>query len=547
MNAALSACGRASKWAEAINLLFVAQATTLQPSLISFSAAISACERGSEWEFALGLFQEMQSLWITPSTISLSAAISACEKGSNWQLALHFLSLTKAADVICCSAAISACEKGTQWSKALEILHGMPLRHCTPNVISYNAAISACENGNQWEEAMHLFASLRTQALQPTARTFNALISACGHWKTAAGLFTQMLAEDVEPTVVTYNALLACLESADIKEDLDKWLHSVRLLERMECGEVEPNVLTFNTAIAVNRQRLAVVTDLLKAMEWKKLSPDVISYNSAISACQANSEWSHALQLLDEMHQGFVRGDRISCNAALSCCFAASRWEKVFELLDGMVDAKMDGFTASRYDHVCQAGSSLDCFKHTVLIGLLQQFTQDASPFTYVDTHAGRGVYDLIVEEAKGNFQNGIARLCSRVAASGVANSRCHPLQEYLALQGQVNKGTMPPHPRYLGSPCISHLFLRPQDQAICFEYAVDMHRELVKSIASMQRHHPHARTTILQENSYWWLLHHLPSDVRRGRGLVLMDPPYEPYDEYMAWNLYALRHLYHT
>ena len=24
---------------------------------------------------------------------------------------------------------------------------------------------------------------------------------------------------------------------------------------------------------------------------------------------------------------------------------------------------------------------------------------QDASPFTYVDTHAGRGVYDLIVEE----------------------------------------------------------------------------------------------------------------------------------------------------
>lgn len=30
--------------------------------------------------------------------------------------------------------------------------------------------------------------------------------------------------------------------------------------------------------------------------------------------------------------------------------------------------------------------------------------------------------------------------------------------------------------------------------------------------------------------------------DVRCGRGLVLMDPPYEPYDEYMAWNLYALR-----
>ena len=26
------------------------------------------------------------------------------------------------------------------------------------------------------------------------------------------------------------------------------------------------------------------------------------------------------------------------------------------------------------------------------------------------------------------------------------------------------------------------------------------------------------------------------------GRGLILMDPPYEPYDEYVAWNFYLLR-----
>eukprot|EP00434_Breviolum_minutum_P014686 symbB.v1.2.012950.t2/scaffold892.1/size156909/2 len=87
------------------------------------------------------------------------------------------------------------------------------------------------------------------------------------------------------------------------------------------------------------------------------------------------------------------------------------------------------------------------------------------------------------------------------------------------------------------------------------------MHDELVKSVAEMQQQNP-VRASVLQEidsglfeqesnesveeNSYWWLLH-LPEDVCAGRGLVLMDPPYEPYDEYMAWNLYTLRHLYHA
>lgn len=27
-----------------------------------------------------------------------------------------------------------------------------------------------------------------------------------------------------------------------------------------------------------------------------------------------------------------------------------------------------------------------------------------------------------------------------------------------------------------------------------------------------------------------------------RGPGLVLIDPPYEPYNEYLTWNLYTIR-----
>lgn len=52
----------------------------------------------------------------------------------------------------------------------------------------------------------------------------------------------------------------------------------------------------------------------------------------------------------------------------------------------------------SKYDHTVQAGSSLDCFKHSILVMFLQDFCANADPLLFVDTHAGRGLYDLSVE-----------------------------------------------------------------------------------------------------------------------------------------------------
>ncbi|CAK9048125.1 Pentatricopeptide repeat-containing protein At5g02860 [Durusdinium trenchii] len=534
MNAALSACGRASKWQEATALFFKAHRQTLQPSVVSFSAAISACERGSQWESALCLFEDMQSSEITPNTISFSAVISACEKGGHWALALHFLSLTKDADVICYSAAMSACEKGEQWPSALQLLQQMPLRRCAPNTVSYNAAISACENGSCWEEALQLFESMVLRKLQPNVRTFNALISACPGWQMAAGLFGELRRLVLDPTVVSYNALMGRLET----DGSAHWDESLRLLEELQEKAILPDVLTFNTAIAVNRQRKPVVNKLLAAMRSKNLVPDVISYNSAISSCQANSDWHDALQFLDEMYLSSVPVDRISYNAVLSCCFAASQWQKVFQLLDAMVAAGMAGFTASRYDHQSQAGSALDCFKHSVLVALLQRFAQDPAPFTYVDTHAGRGIYELAED---GNFRHGITRL----VANNTSSFRCGPLAEFLAVQQKLFQGAPLANRQYMGSACLSLLYLRPHDEAVCFEYASEMKSELVQNFDRMKSD-CHGRTRVFQENSYWWLLHHLSDGLTR-RGLVFMDPPYEPYDEYMAWNLYVMRHVYHA
>lgn len=49
------------------------------------------------------------------------------------------------------------------------------------------------------------------------------------------------------------------------------------------------------------------------------------------------------------------------------------------------------------------------------------------------------------------------------------------------------------------------------------------------------------ATATVQQGNSYW----HLAHQQSESRSLILMDPPYDPYETYMAWNLFLLQHFY--
>ena len=47
------------------------------------------------------------------------------------------------------------------------------------------------------------------------------------------------------------------------------------------------------------------------------------------------------------------------------------------------------------YRHGFHAGNHADVLKHLVLVALLDAFRRKPSPFLVLDTHAGRGRYDL--------------------------------------------------------------------------------------------------------------------------------------------------------
>ena len=62
--------------------------------------------------------------------------------------------------------------------------------------------------------------------------------------------------------------------------------------------------------------------------------------------------------------------------------------------------APLRATTRLDYDHLYHIGSPVDVFKHCVLTALLRRCTEKASPLTYAETHAGRGLYPFDSEEA---------------------------------------------------------------------------------------------------------------------------------------------------
>ena len=53
------------------------------------------------------------------------------------------------------------------------------------------------------------------------------------------------------------------------------------------------------------------------------------------------------------------------------------------------------------YRHAYHAGNFADCFKHALLVALLDTFGRKPAPYFVVDTHAGAGQYDLEAAEAQ--------------------------------------------------------------------------------------------------------------------------------------------------
>jgi 23S rRNA (adenine2030-N6)-methyltransferase len=172
---------------------------------------------------------------------------------------------------------------------------------------------------------------------------------------------------------------------------------------------------------------------------------------------------------------------------------------------------------AMNYRHAYHAGNFADVVKHLALVALLTYLKKKDKAFRVIDTHAGRGLYDLAGDEAvrTGEAAHGIARLRALVPHDGYPDA----LKTYLDVAQSAGEG------RYPGSPLVAARLLRPQDRLI----AIEMHKEEFAVLSATLSPFRNAKTE--QADGYARLAALLPPPERRG--LVLIDPPYEAVDEF--------------
>ncbi|HEY0232665.1 MAG TPA: 23S rRNA (adenine(2030)-N(6))-methyltransferase RlmJ, partial [Dokdonella sp.] len=167
------------------------------------------------------------------------------------------------------------------------------------------------------------------------------------------------------------------------------------------------------------------------------------------------------------------------------------------------------------YRHAFHAGNFADVFKHTILLELIDALEAKPGAFCYVDTHAGRGRYDLHSDEAMktGEAAAGVQRL---LAAPALPDA----LRRYVAQLRAFDAGSDEDLRQYPGSPLLAQARMRGQDRAILCELQAEEAAALKSALRG------DTRLAIHQRDGYAALKALLPPPQKRG--LVLIDPPFE-------------------
>ena len=166
------------------------------------------------------------------------------------------------------------------------------------------------------------------------------------------------------------------------------------------------------------------------------------------------------------------------------------------------------------YQHIYHAGNLADVHKHTLLAWMLAYLTRKDKPLSYIETHAGRGLYNLSDQAA----------LKTGEAARGISSNVSffednHPLATVLENIRKTDGAQA-----YAGSPMIAASLLRPGDSIHLAELHPAEYEALRYSMAATQAK--------CYARDGFDLAHSLCPPTPR-RGMLLIDPSYEIKTDY--------------
>lgn len=171
------------------------------------------------------------------------------------------------------------------------------------------------------------------------------------------------------------------------------------------------------------------------------------------------------------------------------------------------------------YQHGYHAGSFADVVKHLTLTRLLNYMTLKDKPLFYLETHSGRGLYDLHSSQSSKTNEHcqGIDLLWKQKAKLPSVFS------PYIQIVNDLNKSAKLRF--YPGSPCIAIDMLREEDRIYCCE----LHPREYEYLQKLP--HPGKRVFYSQSDGIASLNALIPPPERRA--LILIDPSFEVKTEY--------------
>lgn len=173
------------------------------------------------------------------------------------------------------------------------------------------------------------------------------------------------------------------------------------------------------------------------------------------------------------------------------------------------------------YRHGFHAGNFADVHKHVISTAIVDYLAQKPAPFCVLDTHAGRGSYDLNSPQAlrTGEAALGINRLLDATDTPPLT-------RRYLQLVRDFNPqaGRAATLARYPGSPRLARRQLRAQDRLLACELHPD-------EAALLKAEFRGDRQVAVHMRDGWEALGALLPPKEK-RALVLVDPPYEQQED---------------
>jgi 23S rRNA (adenine2030-N6)-methyltransferase len=171
------------------------------------------------------------------------------------------------------------------------------------------------------------------------------------------------------------------------------------------------------------------------------------------------------------------------------------------------------------YQHLYHAGNLADVHKHALLCAMLGYLTRKDKPLSYLETHSGRGLYDLSAAEAvkTGEAAQGVQRV-DLVGWLGAD----HPyVQRLAAVRAQFGAASYP------GSPLLAAGFMRDGDR-------MDLAELHPREFTALETAMAGSGARLHRQDGLQMAQALCPPTPRRG--LLLIDPSYEVKDEYALW-----------